>query len=132
MGFYFYESKKVIAKFRIKTRSPADISANLSGGNIQKLTFARAFMMKPKVIIAHSPTRGLDIPTTELAYRIMLEAKRQGVGILLISEDLDELLLLCDRIGVMYKGELMGILKRGRYDRYEIGAMMAGVKRIEA
>jgi len=89
-------------------------------------------MVNPKLIVAHNPTRGLDIPTTELAFGLMLEAKKKGVGILLVSEDLDELLLLSDRIGVMYKGELVGVVERGRYDRYDTGAMMGGVKRIEA
>ena len=58
----------------------------------------------------------------------MLERKQQGTSILLLSEDLDELLLLCDRIGVMYRGEMVGILTRDKFEKYEIGRLMSGVK----
>jgi simple sugar transport system ATP-binding protein len=73
-------------------------------------------------------SHGLDIPSTEFVYRKLLERKKQNCSTLLVSEDLDELLLLCDRIGVMFRGELVGILNRNEFDKYQIGKLMAGVK----
>ena len=89
---------------------------------------ARAFARPSQLLVAHNPTRGLDIPSTEFVYSKLLERKQQGAATLLISEDLDELLLLCDRIGVIYKGEIVGVVERSAFDKYEIGKLMAGVK----
>ncbi len=118
---------RLIKEYNIRTSGPMEVAANLSGGNIQRLMLARAFAHPFRVLIAHNPTRGLDIPSTEFVYRKLLTAREQGAAILLISEDLDELLLLCDRIGTLYKGQLMGILERREFDKYRIGQMMAGV-----
>ncbi len=123
-------SKKLIKEYNIKTSGPADTAANLSGGNIQRVMIARAFAHAgDTLLVAHNPTRGLDIPSMDFVYHKMLERKRQGYSTLLLSEDLDELLLLCDRLGVMYRGELVGILSRDQFEKYEIGRMMSGVKR---
>ena len=117
----------LIREYNIRTTGPDDIAANLSGGNIQRLMLARAFAHPMQVLIAHNPTRGLDIPSMEFVYHKLLAQREQGTAILLISEDLDELMLLCDRIGTMYKGEMVGILDRGAFDKYAIGRMMGGV-----
>jgi simple sugar transport system ATP-binding protein len=79
------------------------------------------------VLIAHNPTRGLDVPSTEFVYSKLLELREQGAGILLISEDLDELLLLSDRIAVIYRGAIVGTLPRAAFDRYALGRLMSGV-----
>ncbi len=89
---------------------------------------ARAFARGAPFLIAHNPTHGLDIPSTEFVYSKLLERKKQGAASLLISEDLDELLLLSDRIGVIYRGEIIGVIERHAFDRYQIGRLMGGVK----
>ena len=128
----FQAAWRLIKEYNIRTAGPTEIAANLSGGNIQRLMLARAFAHPFRVLIAHNPTRGLDIPSTEFVYRKLLEARARGAAILLISEDLDELLLLCDRIGTLYRGQLMGILDRPAFDKYRIGEMMAGVAATQA
>jgi simple sugar transport system ATP-binding protein len=124
----FRVSRDLITQYNIRTSGPGDVGGNLSGGNIQRTMIARAFAQPSKLLVAHNPTRGLDIPSTEAVYRRLLERKAQGGATLLISEDLDELLLLCDRIGVLYKGEIVGVLERGAFDKYAIGRMMSGVR----
>ena len=121
------ESNTLISYFNIKTSGPKEVGANLSGGNIQRVMIARAFSSPYKLLIAHNPTRGLDIPSMDFVYTNLLEKKKKGASILLISENLDELLLLCDRISVLYKGKLVGTLDRKNFEKYEIGRMMSGV-----
>lgn len=121
-------SRKMISAFNIKTSGPGDIGGNLSGGNIQRVMIARAFSHPADLLVAHNPTRGLDIPSMDFVYTKMLGGKEQGLATLLISEDLDELLLLSDRIAVMYRGELVGFLSRDKFEKYEIGRMMSGYK----
>ncbi len=118
---------ELIREYNIRTQGPDDIAANLSGGNIQRLMLARAFAHPMKVLIAHNPTRGLDIPSMEFVYRKLLEQRERGTAILLISEDLDELMFLADRIGTIYEGRILGILDRKDFDKYTIGRMMAGI-----
>jgi simple sugar transport system ATP-binding protein len=79
---------------------------NLSGGNIQKLILARELSRKPGVLVAAQPTRGLDIGATNDVHRLLLEQRSQGTALLLISEDLDEILALSDRIAVIYEGKI--------------------------
>jgi len=123
----FGVSRRLIEEYRIRTTGPEEVAVNLSGGNIQRLILARAFSHPCRLLIAHSPTRGLDVSSTEFVYRRLLELRAQGVAILLLSEDLDELLILCDRIAVLYSGQIMGSLQREKFDRYGIGRLMSGV-----
>jgi simple sugar transport system ATP-binding protein len=76
----------------------------------------------------HNPTRGLDIPSMDSVYNNLLLRKEEGMATLLISENLDELLLLCDRIAVIYRGEIVGILDRDHFEKYQIGRMMSGIR----
>jgi len=124
----YKKTEEQIEHYHIKTGGPQDVGANLSGGNIQRVMIARAVEQGTTLLVAHNPTRGLDIPSMDFFYNILLEKKQQGMGILLISENLDELLLMCDRIAVLYRGEVMGVLGRDRYEKYEIGRMMSGVR----
>ena len=124
----FRVSRDLITQYNIRTSGPDDVGGNLSGGNIQRVLIARAFAQPSKLLVAHNPTRGLDIPSTEFVYNKLLERKTQGGATLLLSEDLDELLLLSDRIGVIYRGEIVGVLARGAFDKYAIGRMMSGIK----
>jgi simple sugar transport system ATP-binding protein len=96
----------------------------LSGGNLQRVILAREISGKPRVVIAVQPTRGLDVGAIEGVQRLLLEQRREGAAILLISEELDEICSLSDRVAVIYEGEIMGEL--GEEDRETIGLMMAG------
>jgi simple sugar transport system ATP-binding protein len=117
----------LINAFRIKTPSRETLARNLSGGNIQKIVLARELSRNPRVIIAAQPTRGLDIGATEYVRAQLLEQRNQGAAILLISEDLDEILALSDRIAVLYEGKIMDILPRSHATPQKLGLLMAGV-----
>ena len=120
-------SDELIKKFRVKTPSHDTLAKNLSGGNIQKVVLAREFSRNPRVILAAQPTRGLDIGATEYVREQLLEQRRKGVAVMLISEDLDEILALSDRIAVLYEGQIMDILPRENATPEKLGLLMAGV-----
>jgi len=127
----FQTARKLISEYNIITPGPEDTAGNLSGGNIQRVMIARAFSFSARLLVAHNPTRGLDIPSMEFVYARLLDRKKEGAATLLISEDLDELLLMCDRIATVYRGEIVDILERAAFDKYEIGRMMSGVTNVE-
>jgi simple sugar transport system ATP-binding protein len=111
--------------------NPADRSARLrelSGGNQQKLLIARELAGEPAAIMAVHPTRGVDVGASEAIHRVLREQRSRGAAILLISEDLEELIHLCDRIAVIYEGELMGTVRPRDADAETIGMMMAGTR----
>ena len=118
-------AEKLIAEYQIKTK-PDDRIRTLSGGNMQKVILARVMERNPKVIIVSQPTRGLDIGATEYVRSRLLEQRQRGAAILLISEDLDEILELSDRIAVIYEGEIQGTLPRAEADPERLGLLMAG------
>ena len=103
----------------------------LSGGNLQKVILAREISVEPQLMIAMQPTRGLDVGAIESIQQLLLKQREAGTALLLISEELDELLTLSDRIAVMYEGEIMGILDAKDANINEIGLMMTGTKRSE-
>jgi simple sugar transport system ATP-binding protein len=119
-------SRRLIEEYDIRVQGPRETAASLSGGNIQRLMLARAFSRPLRLLIAHNPTSGLDIPSVEFIYSHILALKQQGVATLLLSEDMDELLLLSDHIAVIYQGQIAGTLERRAFDRYEIGRLMSG------
>lgn len=98
----------------------------MSGGNQQKLLIAREVDGRPKLIVASYPVRGLDIGAAEAIREILLEQSRQGTSVLLISEELEEIFKMCDRVGVLCNGELMGVRRISETDFNEIGLMMSG------
>jgi len=98
----------------------------LSGGNLQKVVLAREFSAQPKVLVAAAPTRGLDVAAIETVHNYLREAAGNGVGVLMISEDLDEILALADRIAVMYEGAIVGEREAGTASVEELGLLMAG------
>jgi simple sugar transport system ATP-binding protein len=104
------------------------MAKNLSGGNIQKIVIARELSRQPRAIIAAQPTRGLDIGATEYVRQQLIEQRKAGAAILLISEDLDEILTLSDRIAVLYEGQIMDIVTRDEATPEKLGLLMAGVK----
>ncbi|GBC72386.1 Ribose import ATP-binding protein RbsA [archaeon HR03] len=127
------KAEELVKAFRIVTPTISNKVANLSGGNIQRLVLARELGILPntKVILAAYPTRGLDIASTEQIHQELVRRAEKGVAVLLVSEELEELISLSDRIMVMYRGEIVGVLRKGEYDVEEIGLMMTGVKRAE-
>jgi len=120
-------SDQLIKKFHVKTPSQDTLVKNLSGGNIQKVVLARELSRNPRVIVAAQPTRGLDIGATEYVREQLLEQRRTGAAIMLISEDLDEILALSDRIAVIYEGQIMDIVPRENATPEKLGLLMAGV-----
>ena len=105
---------------------------SLSGGNIQKLVLARELYRQPRVLIAAQPTRGLDIGATEYVHQQLLQQRQEGIATLLISEDLDEILAISDRIAIIFEGEIMGIVMSEDAQIDQIGLMMAGVREGES
>jgi simple sugar transport system ATP-binding protein len=121
-------AQELVNAFAIKTPNLDTPIKNLSGGNIQKLIMARELSRRPKILIAAQPTRGVDIGATEYIHKRLLEQRQLGTAILLISEDLDEIRALSDRIAVIYEGQIIGIVERGQATVEQIGLMMAGVR----
>jgi simple sugar transport system ATP-binding protein len=121
-------TEALISEYDIAAPGPDTTAKSLSGGNLQKLILARVLSRKPRLIIANLPTQGLDVGATEFVQNKLLEAKKMGAGILLISEDLDEVLSLSDRVAPIYEGEFMDIIPIEKARREDIGAMMAGLK----
>ncbi|MEM3096311.1 MAG: ABC transporter ATP-binding protein [Nitrososphaerota archaeon] len=130
----YQEAERLIKTFNVVTPSVRSRAGNLSGGNIQRLVLARELSLHEniKCLVAAYPTKGLDVASTEFVHGKLVECRERGAGVLLVSEDLDELATLSDRIIVMYKGEVVGELARGEFDVETIGLMMTGVKRAEA
>ncbi len=101
----------------------------LSGGNLQRLIFAREITSEPTLIVAVQPTRGLDVGAIETVHRLLLEQRAAGTAILMVSEDLDEILTLADRVAVIYEGRILGIVPAEGADVHELGLMMTGTPR---
>ena len=125
-------TKDIIAEYGVATPSPETKARALSGGNLQKLILARVLSRKPRLVIANLPTQGLDVGATEFVRNKLMEAKQERAGVLLISEDLDEILALSDWVAPIYEGEFMGIVPGEGTLREDIGAMMAGLRPGEA
>ncbi|MBL8579159.1 MAG: ABC transporter ATP-binding protein [Mesorhizobium sp.] len=119
-------AEQVIADYDVKCPSPEARIRLLSGGNMQKLILGRAFDEEPSVILANQPTRGLDVGAVSYVHRKLLEARGRGAAILLISEDLEEIMALSDRIIVMSKGHLSAASARGERTIAQLGELMAG------
>ena len=123
-------TRAAVKRYAVATPSEHTATARLSGGNIQKLLIARAMLLTSlvpsSVLIAMNPTRGLDIRTSQFVHQQLLELRAGGNAVLLVSEDLDELLRLTDRLVVMYRGRIAGQFSKPEFDAYRIGALMAG------
>lgn len=126
----FEESEKLVKEFEIITPSIFARARTLSGGNLQRLVLARELSgiingEIPKLIVAAYPTKGLDVGATDFVHRTLLRYKRLGSGILFISEDLDEIMMLSDRIAVMLEGRITGILSREEASIEKLGLLMS-------
>jgi general nucleoside transport system ATP-binding protein len=118
-------ARRLIQEYQIKA-TPSDHTRTLSGGNMQKVLLARALELGPQVVIASQPTRGLDVGATDYVRSKLLEQRDAGSGVLLISEDLDEIMALSDRIAVMYEGHIVGELTAADATAEQLGLMMSG------
>jgi simple sugar transport system ATP-binding protein len=116
----------IVSEYGVVAPSADTVARSLSGGNLQKLILARVLSRKPRLLIANLPTQGLDVGATEFVRNKLMEAKKEKAGILLISEDLDEVLTLSDRVAPIYEGKFMGIIPGEEAKRENVGAMMAG------
>ncbi len=121
-------ARRLIKEFDVQAPSVDTLARVLSGGNLQKLILAREISADPAVLVAVHPTQGLDVGATESVRRSLLEQRARGRAVLLISEDLDEVMQLSDRIAVIYEGEIMGVVPAAKADRNQIGLMMAGTR----
>lgn len=127
------EALKATEKFHnlyeIKLASPDMPAEQLSGGNLQKVILARELNRNPKALVCVNPTRGLDVGAIENVHNSILETRKYGTGVLLISTELEEILSLSDRIAVMFEGRIMGILEnKGNLDMDKLGLMMVGAE----
>jgi simple sugar transport system ATP-binding protein len=120
-------SISLVEKYGIKTPNLETPTSSLSGGNIQRVILAREITRSPVALVAAYPTRGLDIGATEYLHSKLLEARSQGIGVLLISEDLEELLSICDNIAVLYEGRVMKVMPVEETDERILGLLMAGI-----
>jgi ABC-type uncharacterized transport system ATPase subunit len=118
-------AEKLIKDFQIKA-NPGDRIRTLSGGNMQKVILARTLSREPSFILASQPTRGLDLGATEYVDLKLLEQRDRNAAVLLLSEDLDEIMALSDRVAVIYEGKIVGILPITEVTREKLGLMMSG------
>jgi simple sugar transport system ATP-binding protein len=122
-------AERLIDRFGVEPPVPSMSAGLLSGGNQQKVIVARELSRDPELLIASQPTRGLDIGAAKMIHRLLVEHADKGKSVLLISADLAEVMSLSDRIGVMYRGRIVGIVRRADADEESLGLMMAGVRR---
>ena len=120
-------SEDLIGAYSIMSAGRDAVTNSLSGGNLQKVMLARELAGRPAVVVASQPTRGLDVGAMEYIHQRILQEKERGAGVLLISEDLDEIFALSDRITVLYEGVIMGDVPVAEASREQIGLWMSGV-----
>ena len=119
-------AQEIIAAYEVKCPSPEARVRLLSGGNMQKLILGRVMARDPCLVLANQPTRGLDVGAVNYVHEQLLAARKRGAAILLISEDIDELLSLSDRVAVMFRGQLSSASPRESVRIKDLGLMMAG------
>jgi ABC-type uncharacterized transport system ATPase subunit len=119
-------AERLVRSGRVQTRSLKAPAGDMSGGNQQRLVASREALVAERVLLAAHPTRGLDVLATKEVQTALLDRRDHGCAVLLISDDLDEVLLLSDRIVVLYEGRVMGNFARRHADREVIGLLMGG------
>jgi simple sugar transport system ATP-binding protein len=120
-------AQQLVDEYLVKTPTLETPARNLSGGNIQKMIIARELSGTPDVLVAAQPTRGVDIGAAEYIHTRLIRQRDENTAILMISEDLDEVFGVSDRVAVMYEGQVMGIVDPKTATRQQVGLMMAGV-----
>ena len=121
-------ARELIERFRIPTQNPGLQVAKLSGGGLQRVIIAREITEAPDLLVAAQPTRGLDVVSAQAVREQLVAARDRGAGVLLVSEDLDELLELSDRTEVMLGGRMVADLSREQATRAELGRHMTGAE----
>ena len=119
----------VCAKFHVKTPSVEVKTATLSGGNQQKVVLAKWLALDPKVLIVDEPTRGIDVGAKAEIYRLLRDLAGEGVAIVMISSDMEEILQLSDRVAVMHEGRITGVLERGECTEQRIMTLAVSQQR---
>ena len=121
-------ARRLVEEFDVRTPSPYLPTSKLSGGNQQKVIVARELSRTVKVLIANQPTRGLDVGSIEYIHHQIIQMRDQGVAVLLVSAELDEIIALADRIAVMYRGQIVATLDANKATRENLGLLMAGAQ----
>jgi len=121
-------AKKLIKDFDVRTPSAYVATGKLSGGNQQKVIVARELSRPVTLVIANQPTRGLDVGSIEYIHKEIIAMRDRGVGVLLVSAELDEIMALSDRIAVMYRGEIVTVVQASKVTREQLGLWMAGAR----
>ncbi len=119
-------AKELVEQFDVRTPSAETVAHKLSGGNQQKVVVARELSREVSLLIASQPTRGVDVGSIEFIHEQIIAARDAGKAVILISSELDEVLALADRIAVMYRGKIVGIVEPNT-SREDLGKLMAGV-----
>ena len=120
-------AEQLVKEFDVRTPSIWTHAGSFSGGNQQKVIVAREFSRPIKLLVAAQPTRGIDVGSIEFIHRSIIAQRDQGVAVLLVSAELDEILSLADRIAVMFHGRIVATLPAAQAKREQIGLLMAGV-----
>lgn len=121
------KAQEIVQEFDVRPRSTDLVARRYSGGNAQKIIVGRELSRKPKVLVAAQPTRGVDIGAIEFIHDNIVDARDQGMGVLLVSADLNEVRSLSDRILVMFEGKIMGELVASEATEEKLGLLMAGI-----
>jgi simple sugar transport system ATP-binding protein len=121
-------AQRLVKEFDVRTPSVETHAGSLSGGNQQKVIVAREMSRPIRLLIANQPTRGLDVGSIEYIHRRLVEVRDSGVGVLLVSAELDEIMSLSDRVAVMYAGRIVATLDAATADRETLGLLMAGAQ----
>jgi general nucleoside transport system ATP-binding protein len=119
-------AEELVEQFDVRTASVQSAVSTLSGGNQQKVIIAREFFHADRLLVLSQPTRGLDVGSIQYIHRQVVAKRDEGVGVLLNSSELDEVLALADRVAVIYRGRIVGIVDREEASRERIGLLMAG------
>ena len=119
---------RLVGHYDVKTPSIDTPTSALSGGNIQKLIMARELSAEPAVLLAAQPTRGVDIGAAEYIHERLIAQREQGTAVLVVSEDLDEVMALADRVAVMFEGWIVAVIDRSECTVEDLGLLMAGAQ----
>jgi len=122
-------ARESIEEYDIRTPSELTPAHALSGGNQQKVIVAREMRFDPILLVASQPTRGVDVGATEFIYQQLVAARSRGTAVLLVSADLDEILSLSDRIGVIFKGRIIKEFRQEEATKEQVGLCMTGERR---
>jgi general nucleoside transport system ATP-binding protein len=120
--------EQALQRFGLRVPGLETRIGSLSGGNVQRVVFARELAREPKLLVSYYPTRGMDVPSAEAARAVLRARRAEGAGILLVSEDLDELFDLSDRVIVMHRGQIVGTFRSEDADPHTVGLLMTGAQ----